>query len=200
MTNIKPIETIYRGYRFRSRLEARWAVFFDAAKIKFEYEVEGYELGNGVRYLPDFWLPEVEVHVEIKPSFEMTWVSIEKLIRFAVDHDKPTLLVVGYPTSHEMYLVDRQTMQSWRDFEQDHTEYEEYFSTSPGAAGGYLQASLWGGACVEFGRVPRIFGLRLIFSQGSVYPGAAAAITAEALLKAKQARFEHGESGSQERA
>ena len=27
---IKAIETVYNGYRFRSRLEARWAVFFDA--------------------------------------------------------------------------------------------------------------------------------------------------------------------------
>ena len=36
--NIKPIETIYKGYRFRSRLEARWAVFFDALGIEYEYE------------------------------------------------------------------------------------------------------------------------------------------------------------------
>lgn len=27
---MKAIETRYKGYRFRSRLEARWAVFFDA--------------------------------------------------------------------------------------------------------------------------------------------------------------------------
>lgn len=27
---IKPIETRYKGCRFRSRPEARWAVFFDA--------------------------------------------------------------------------------------------------------------------------------------------------------------------------
>lgn len=26
---IKAIDTIYKGYKFRSRLEARWAVFFD---------------------------------------------------------------------------------------------------------------------------------------------------------------------------
>lgn len=25
MTDLKPIETVYDGYRFRSRLEARWA-------------------------------------------------------------------------------------------------------------------------------------------------------------------------------
>jgi hypothetical protein len=39
---LKPIETFYRGYRFRSRLEARWAVFMDAAGIVWEYEPEGF--------------------------------------------------------------------------------------------------------------------------------------------------------------
>ena len=51
---IKAIETVYNGYRFRSRLEARWAVFFDAAGIKYEYEPEGFDLGGGLYYLPDF--------------------------------------------------------------------------------------------------------------------------------------------------
>ncbi len=37
---MKPIETIYNGFRFRSRLEARWAVFFDAVEIKYEYEIK----------------------------------------------------------------------------------------------------------------------------------------------------------------
>ena len=41
---IKPIETVYNGYRFRSRLEARWAVFFDTLGIEYEYEKEGYEI------------------------------------------------------------------------------------------------------------------------------------------------------------
>ena len=53
-SSIRPIETIYNGYRFRSRLEARWAVFFDALGVEYEYEPEGFELPNGGRYLPDF--------------------------------------------------------------------------------------------------------------------------------------------------
>lgn len=52
---INPIETEYNGYRFRSRLEARWAVFFDALEIPYEYEAQGYTL-DGVPYLPDFTL------------------------------------------------------------------------------------------------------------------------------------------------
>jgi hypothetical protein len=64
--NLKPIETRYKGCRFRSRLEARWAVFFDAMGVRWEYEKEGYHLSNGERYLPDFWLPELGVWIEVK--------------------------------------------------------------------------------------------------------------------------------------
>lgn len=59
------IETEYKGYLFRSRLEARWAVFFDTAGIEWKYESEGYEVGEH-RYLPDFWLPGSQVWVEVK--------------------------------------------------------------------------------------------------------------------------------------
>jgi len=65
MMNIKPIETTYRGYRFRSRLEARWAVFFDALGVQWEYEREGFNLPSGP-YLPDFWLPKQSLWLEIK--------------------------------------------------------------------------------------------------------------------------------------
>lgn len=63
---MKAIQTHYNGYHFRSRLEARWAVFFDALGVRYEYEPEGYELSNGLRYLPDFYLPEQDVFIEVK--------------------------------------------------------------------------------------------------------------------------------------
>jgi hypothetical protein len=62
---MKPIETRYKGYRFRSRLEARWAVFFDALGLAWEYEKEGYSLPSG-NYLPDFWMPKLGLFIEIK--------------------------------------------------------------------------------------------------------------------------------------
>ena len=68
-TALTAIETEYRGCRFRSRIEARWAVFFDALGIEWEYEREGYELGASGRYLPDFWLPEQRYWIEIKGSY-----------------------------------------------------------------------------------------------------------------------------------
>lgn len=51
---ITPIETVYKGYRFRSRLEARWAIYLDHAGWVWEYEPQGYTLSNGKKYLPDF--------------------------------------------------------------------------------------------------------------------------------------------------
>lgn len=65
---IAAIETYYNGYRFRSRLEARWAVFFDAAGIRYEYEPNGYTSEDGTCYLPDFYLPGDNTHVEVKPN------------------------------------------------------------------------------------------------------------------------------------
>lgn len=62
---IKPIETRYKGYRFRSRLEARWAVFFDHLHIEWQYEPERFPLGDRT-YLPDFWLPEHHCWAEVK--------------------------------------------------------------------------------------------------------------------------------------
>lgn len=62
---IRAIETHYNGYRFRSRLEARWAVFFDAMHMDYCYEREGFDLDNK-RYLPDFYFPDSKWFLEVK--------------------------------------------------------------------------------------------------------------------------------------
>lgn len=62
--NIKPIETYYKGYKFRSRLEARWAVFFDECGVDWDYEPEGFCIDGEINYLPDFLLHDVCVHGE----------------------------------------------------------------------------------------------------------------------------------------
>lgn len=63
---LSPIETFYNDLRFRSRHEARWAIFFDTLSIPYNYEPEGYHLGSLGNYLPDFWLPSHEIWIEIK--------------------------------------------------------------------------------------------------------------------------------------
>jgi hypothetical protein len=70
---MKAIQTFYKGYYFRSRLEARWAVFFDALKLDWTYEVEGYELPSGRWYLPDFLVKTPQggdIWYEVKPTEE----------------------------------------------------------------------------------------------------------------------------------
>jgi len=69
---IPAIETRAYGCRFRSRLEARWAVFLTEAGFTWEYEPEGAELDAG-RYLCDFRVTGpngVQVWLEIKPPVD----------------------------------------------------------------------------------------------------------------------------------
>ena len=72
---IKPIDTHYKGYKFRSRLEARWAVFFDSLCYDWDYEPEGFVMPSGKCYLPDFHLTGVDTNgdtinywCDVKPS------------------------------------------------------------------------------------------------------------------------------------
>lgn len=62
---IKARETYYDGYRFRSRLEARWAVFFNRIDLEYKYEIEGFEMDE-TSYLPDFYIPSLDRWIEIK--------------------------------------------------------------------------------------------------------------------------------------
>ena len=111
MSNIKPIPTEYKGYKFRSRLEARWAVFFDACCVDWEYEPEGFELTNGLHYLPDFLLhgcagrSPSDLYVEVKGK--MTAEDAKKIEAFSgivydegigiTTVDNPLLIVAGIP-------------------------------------------------------------------------------------------------------
>lgn len=85
---IKAIETEYKGYKFRSRLEARWAVFFDELNIAYQYEPEGFDKGNGVKWLPDFYLTDLDMYVEVKGTDEQLRKDFYKLGAF-VDWEGP---------------------------------------------------------------------------------------------------------------
>lgn len=90
---MKAIETVYAGYRFRSRLEARWAVFFDTLGISYRYEFEGYDL-DGVWYLPDFYLPQYDCFIEIKGQ-QPTTEERRKAFLLALHTGKPTYTFAG---------------------------------------------------------------------------------------------------------
>ncbi len=93
---INPIETRYDGYLFRSRLEARWAVFLDSLGEEWGYEVEGFKLKEK-NYLPDFWLPRLECWLEIK-GIEPNELEINLCESLAWETNYPVILAWGLPT------------------------------------------------------------------------------------------------------
>jgi hypothetical protein len=104
------IETVYRGIRFRSRAEARWAAFFDLMRWTWHYEPVDLE-----GYIPDFILDFADSTIfEVKggalsledledhqAKLEMTSWSGEAVLVGAHplwgDHDgiNPTLGLIG---------------------------------------------------------------------------------------------------------
>lgn len=160
---IKAIETVYKGYRFRSRLEARWAVFFDALGVKWEYEPEGFEIEDGARYLPDFRLATNHGPrwVEIKG----TWPTDVELGKLCALHESKSdvsfgLMLVGAP--------GEQQMARCRNFGGMHQVDWDKCPAHPGVMGFYLEPP------------------------GGVHYS----IVEEAVLAARSARFEFGESGA----
>jgi len=100
---IKAIETKYNGYHFRSRTEARWAVFFDVLGLEWDYEVEGYDLGKFGWYLPDFRIYNMatrnkfgEVHIEIKGK-KPTMAEMQKCEYLASATAGTTYMFIGTP-------------------------------------------------------------------------------------------------------
>lgn len=83
---IKSIPTTYKGILFRSKLEASWARFFDSIGMNWISEIEGYEFSDGLRYLPDFWLPDCKTFFEVKgPLNEKDMLKMRKLAEGLVD-------------------------------------------------------------------------------------------------------------------
>ena len=100
---IKAIETRYKGYRFRSRLEARWAVAFDTIGHEYLYEYEGFELPSG-RYLPDFYFPHLNAWGEVKPC-NFTQEELQKCAELVLHTKKVCILLVGMPETTNYYYL-----------------------------------------------------------------------------------------------
>lgn len=71
-------------------------MFFDSLGLRWEYEPEGYELGGGVRYLPDFLLVDLRCWVEIKGSEgDYDRDASEKAERLAAGTGMPVFVFYG---------------------------------------------------------------------------------------------------------
>lgn len=80
------IPTTYKGINFRSRLEAKWACFFDLLEWRWEYEPVDLN-----KWIPDFVINGVDfpIYVEVKPFFNVDdWVEVNKKIQKALNFKK----------------------------------------------------------------------------------------------------------------
>ena len=200
---LRAIETEYKGYRFRSRLEARWAVFFDACGVKWEYEPEGFILPNGQQYLPDFLLHDVtfnhagytegnDLYVEVKG--QMTAEDAEKIKGFALptEADQDEDVLFPEPVNPLLVVGNIPAGDTIRDIED--AVFEEGFGPAP------FGVSVFNFETVDgdyFGAMPGVGkdGKFQLFGADSSYTGDMnKGATERAYRLARQARFEYGET------
>ena len=191
MAEIKAIETIYNGYRFRSRLEARWAVFFDSAGIEYQYEPEGFELVDGSHYLPDFYLPKIKgrsgpVYVEAKGV--RTFADMQKISLFSNMGCGPAYREYGDYKGKPIYVVNN-VPKSWDDMKDEFDKSGIYYSFE------FIDGDNYGAFFYKFknGDIGLCGPDNLTSDElwGDVWGGFE--WFTPHLLKARQARFEHGE-------
>ena len=173
--NIKAIETVYNGYRFRSRLEAKWAVFFDAVGIKYQYEIEGYEMDD-IRYLPDFYLPEYDRWFEIKGK-PMSIAEVKKCEEFCFRKDNENIkfsILIGYPELAKVEELDVLGIMEYT-WEWPSELYPENYRM---AVDGLAEEEYYSRFVRGIWKVPGVSDSKVI----------------EAVKKARSARFEFGET------
>lgn len=179
LTTHKAIQTRYKNCKFRSRLEARWAVFFDHCGVEWQYEPEGFDLSAELdnfaysqgdwdgAYLPDFYLPEFGTWVEIKGSlpddhFGMTLEEV-KVWCLAKHTGKHAVIFFGPPEDDTK--SSRAVTNEWRP----RMEREPYDSLV-------------------------FFAVNI--DRSKALPGPKRCPIANASIAAMSARFEFGESGA----
>lgn len=211
-SSIPAIETKYAGCRFRSRLEARWAVFFDTLGIQWEYEPQGYENYYGQRYLPDFYLPELHawntdrdpgargIFVEVKGSDQQASEDYRALLANMVDYSGPMhqgLLLLGPVPRVDDTSGVTHPLLAWHKGVQHHA-----VSFRPSYFGVQLSESRFAdfvpydGDNTCEGLSPELSWEALchkVTSGGSWWP--MHRDVAAAYIAARSARFEHGEQG-----
>ena len=193
MSEIKSIETKYNGYRFRSRLEARWAVFFDRIGIDYEYELEGITKGNKSCWLPDFFLPNIGTkgtYVEVKPFFP-DYETLLKLESFALS-GIDIFLISGTPGKHTFDLLSRRSMSDPLDrceaircsFEAEHIDEYSHDDLKSALFDSWLYVT----------RCSFVFTMSSGWQLQSSFDGDWKPRLDDAIRKSRQARFEFGEA------
>lgn len=210
-SRVTAIETSYKGYRFRSRLEARWAVFFDHLKLEWKYEPQGYRIGagGGVLYLPDFWLPGPGLWVEVKGSVDRQALATIGMaaeanhgLPITPEHDVRPPEVAGWPS---LTFIDRVLVLG--DIPDPHAPWAHPVVCA--VPNGFLRVFrlfMSGGSRGHFSIIAGQFANTMMPTEpddAGFWPHglrdnrvALHPIVTSARTAARSARFEHGESGA----
>jgi len=145
VNDLHALETPYDGHVFRSRREARWAVFFNTAQIPWEYEEQGYDLGDAGWYLPDFRInagTPSELFFEVKGK-KPTREELAKAEALTVQSKLPVYVYfeqVKLPAPASLATMDRETYFEY--IEQDNERWiARHWLDNPNVAASTLPQS-----------------------------------------------------------
>ncbi len=188
--NIPAIETIYRGNRFRSRTEAKWAVFFDLVGEPYEYEPQGVALSTGP-YLPDFWLPRGGVWFEVKGTWEAIG-PIDKYAELCRVSGHMVIVAAGQPQPGFKMVLISPTVRGPPEMDITIVHQEAHVVAYP------VQFCRKASDLAVYCELPGFFrggGIVGIALKGGPGPGEITPVD-DLLASAGMARFEHGERGA----
>lgn len=78
---IQPKPTVYNHILYRSRLEAKWAAFFDFVGWDYEYEPEPFKTWS-----PDFTIHSLNCYAEVKPYSYLNEDLINKIQPYSKEY------------------------------------------------------------------------------------------------------------------
>lgn len=191
---VKALETHYAGCRFRSRLEARWAVFFDHLGIRWEYEPQGFLTPDGP-YLPDFALSLTggqTVWFEVKGNTDTT--DDPRWSHLVIGTQRPLVLACGLPRPADDLCWGGDGFNGWmQEFDYSASGVTDDIPVSWDNGRAFCVCPICDGIGIEFeGRAERLACCRIDGDKIRTYDHPR---IVNAYRAAHSARFEHGERG-----
>lgn len=169
-------------------------MFFDTLGLDWEYEPEGFDLGAGVYYLPDFILHGVitryaqgdekhDLYVEVKG--QPNAIDAIKISRF----EKPIWVVGEIPSANYIASCKKQRDNYCKRVRAGELDFDEHCVFCP-----YDHGTIDGDCCFAFSLgydygTLSFHGADCSYDYGAYYPE-----IEKAFDKARKARFEHGEN------
>jgi hypothetical protein len=83
----------YKGKWMRSSWEIEFAQNLDSNNINYDYEPKRFKLSNGTSYTPDFYIPSVNLWIEIKGFW--TESAKKKFSLFVEEYKNEKIIVIG---------------------------------------------------------------------------------------------------------